>query len=135
MIAKHIDDLEKKVTTLIKQANKRKKKAKKSKVKHYFEGQNDALEQILIELKNLKYELETGVEEDEEEAEASEQISEADTENLLEEALAKGVITRKISLYLHEDFPNGKIRGKQPVLEALKNRELSEKIRNQLANT
>ena len=66
MIAEHIDELEKKVAAFIKQANKRKKKAKKSKVKHYFEGQNDAFKQILIELKNLKYELETTVEEYEE---------------------------------------------------------------------
>ena len=134
MIAEHIDELEKKVATLIKQTNKRKNKAKKSKVKHYFEGQNDAFEQILIELKTLRYELETSFEEDEEEKKEKEQASEKSNEHLLEEALEKGVITRNVSLYLHDDLPNGKVRGKKRILEALNDNSFSEKIQHQLAN-
>lgn len=126
MTAEHVDRLEKKISRLIKKANKKKKKAKKTKVKRYFEGQNDAFEKILSELKNLKYELETSEEQEQE-------LLEEEGENLLKKALEKGVILRKTSFYLHDDFPNGKVHGKKKVLQAIMESHLQKKIQNQIA--
>jgi hypothetical protein len=138
MVAKHLDTLEKKLTGFIKEAKKRKKKAKKSKIERYFEGQQDAFEQVLIELKNLKYELEVHVEEDphadefeQEDVESAYSIEES--ERFLQEALDKGVITRKISFYFYEDFPTGKVQGKQRVFELLSDENIAEKIKQQIA--
>lgn len=138
MITRHLDRLEKKLAGFIKKAKKRKKKAKKSKVKRYFEGQQDAFEQVFIELKNLKYELEMHVEEaeaeDEIEQAAVESVSSAEEgERFLQEALDKGVITRKISFYFYEDFPTGKVQGKQRVFELLRDKTLAENIKQQMA--
>ncbi len=69
MPAMYISELESKVLTLVKEAHKRKKKAKKSNIKHYFEGQNDAFEQVLMELKNLRYELEVHIDDVDDEIE------------------------------------------------------------------
>ena len=138
MIARHLDTLEKKLTGFIKEAKKRKKKAKKSKTERYFEGQQDAFEQVLIELKNLKYELEVHVEEDphanEFEQEDVENVSSTEeSERFLQEALDKGVITRKVSFYFYEDFPTGKVQGKQRVFELLSDEKIAEKIKQQIA--
>lgn len=129
MIAQDINALSKKISSFIKEAKKRKKKAKKNRVKHYFEGQQDALEQVLIELKNMKYELDaSGEDEDgiEEETEMNEH------EKMLKKALEKGIIIRKTSFYICEDFPDGKFHGKQKVLDALKNQDLFERIKKKL---
>ena len=138
MRAKHIDALEKKLTGFIKKAKKRKKKAKKSKIECYFEGQQDAFEQVLIELKNLKYESEMHVEEDEHEDEIEQEAvksisSPEEDERLLQEALDKGVITRKVSFYFYEDFPTGKVQGKQRLFELLSDKTIAEKIKHQIA--
>ena len=118
------------------ESKKRKKKAKKTKVKRYFKGQRDAFEQILIKLKNLKYELETNVEDDEEDKEEIEQkLEEKEGENLLKKALESGVIIRKTSFYLHDDLPNGKAHGKKRILQALSERNFFENIQNQIART
>jgi hypothetical protein len=103
-------------------------------VKRYFEGQNDAFEQILIELKKLKYKLETGVKDDEEDKEEREQKSEeSERETLLKKALEKGVIIRHTSFYLHDDLPNGKVHGKKRMLQALNESSFFEKIQHQVA--
>ena len=135
MIGKHINDLEKKLITLIKETSKRRKKAKKSKVKHYFEGQGDAFEQVLIELKHLKYELETSDEEEEEQEleESGQEVATATgAERLLQQALAKGIITQKSSHYYYEDFPKGRVQGRDNVLATISEPELYEKLQSQL---
>lgn len=139
-MAKYIDMLEKKLTGFMKKAKKRKKNAKKAKIACYFEGQQDAFEKVLMELRILKYELEThGKDEDEGGAippKAEEVAAPAEEgEDLLRKALETGVITQKISLYLHEDFPGGKVRGKKRVFDLLDDEHLAEKIRRQIAET
>jgi hypothetical protein len=129
MIAQDINALSKKISSFIKEAKKRKKKAKKNRVKHYFEGQQDALEQVLIELKNMKYELDTS---GESEDEIEEETEENEHEKLFQKALEKGTIIRKTSFYICEDFPGGKFHGKQKVLDALKNQDLFERIKKKL---
>ena len=136
MIAEHVNKLEKKIANLIKEAKKGRKKAKKAKEKHYFEGQKNAFKQILIELKNLKYKLEPNVEDDKEEKEEVEQKAEAEEgENLLKKALETGIIIRRTSFYLHEDLPNGKVHGKSKMLQALNDRSFCKKITRQIAST
>jgi glycerophosphoryl diester phosphodiesterase len=135
MIVEHVNKLEKKIANFIKEAKKGRKKAKKAKEKHYFEGQKNAFKQILLELKNLKYKLETSVKDDEEEKEKVEQKAEAEEgENLLKKALEKGIIIRKTSYYLHEDLPNGKVHGKSKILQALNDRSFCKKITRQIAS-
>ena len=138
MIARHLDTLEKKLTGYIKEAKKRKKKSKKSKIERYFEGQQDAFEQVLIELKNLKYEFEMHIEEDPHASEIEQEavksvLSTEEGERLLQEALDKGVITRKVSFYFYEAFPTGKAQGKQRVFELLSDETIAEKIKQQIA--
>ena len=133
MIVEHVNKLEKKIANLIKEAKKRRKKAKKAKEKHYFEGQKNAFKQILIELKNLKYELETSVEGGKESKEKVKQkVEEEEGENLLKKALEKGIIIRKASFYLHEGLPNGKVHGKSKILQALNDRSFCKKITRQI---
>ena len=71
----------------------------------YFEGQKDAFEQLLIEVKNLRYEFESSTKSDEEEraADSDESTPVDDAEALLDAALASDVITRKTSYYFHEN--------------------------------
>jgi hypothetical protein len=138
MIARHLDTLEKKLAGFIKESKKRKKKAKKSKTERYFEGQQDAFEQVLIELKNLKYELELHLDEDPHAWEIEQEDVESaspteENEHFLQEALDKGVITRKISFYFYEDFPTGKVQGKQRVFELLSDEKIGGKIKQQIA--
>jgi hypothetical protein len=135
MIVKHVDNVEKKISDFIKKAKKKKKKAKKAKVKSYFAGQKDAFEKAAIELKNLKHELETSVEDEEKDQEEPEQQVEGEErEDLLNKALEKGVIIRRTSFYLHSDLPNGKAHGKQKMLQALSERSFCEKIQHQIAS-
>ena len=54
-------------------------------------------------------------------------------QELLRQAVEAGVITQKISLYVHDDFPDGRVRGKAPVLELLTDEALSGKIAQQIA--
>lgn len=54
-------------------------------------------------------------------------------QDLLQRAVQAGVITQKISLYVHEDFPDGRLRGKTPVLELLTDEALAGKIAQQIA--
>ena len=138
MTLKPIDVFEKKLASFIKKAKKRKKKAKKSKVARYFEGQQDAFEQVLIELKNLKYELETHVAEDEHDDEVEREVGESISatekgERLLQAALDSAIITRKTSFYFYEGFPSGKVQGKKRVFEQLSDESLAEKITRQIA--
>jgi hypothetical protein len=137
-----IDALEKKLNGFVKGAKKRKKKAKKTKHERYFEGQQDAFEQVLIELKNLKYELESHETEqtDAVKEESAEKATEAisavdDTEMLLQDAISKGVITRKTSFYFYDGFPNGKIQGKKNAFSLLKDEDLAAKVKQQIAET
>jgi hypothetical protein len=51
---------------------------------------------------------------------------------LLQKALEKGIIMRKTSFYVCEDFPDGKFHGKQKVLDALQNQDLFERIKKKL---
>ena len=133
MIAEHVNKLDKKIASLMKEAKKRKKKAKKAKEKHYFEGQKNAFKQILIELKNLKYELETSVDDDEEgKKEVKQKVEEEKGENLLKKALEKGIIIRRTSYYLHEDLPDGKVHGKSKMLQALNDSNFCKKIQRQI---
>jgi hypothetical protein len=140
----HIVAFEKAIKGLIKRAKKQRKKAKKSKHQQYFEGKQDAFKQVLIELKHLRYELGNNLESDADErhddpdARIETPGSEAAVpsnadEELLKVALECGIITRKISLYLYEDFPHGKVRGKKLVFEQFCNEELVAKIRRQIA--
>ncbi|PIE35020.1 hypothetical protein CSA56_05950 [candidate division KSB3 bacterium] len=138
MIRNQINDLEKKLTFLVKESSKRRKKAKKSKVKYYFEGQEDAFEQILIELKNLKYELDMSEDEEEEEQtiekSTQEDIEGDGAESLLQQALKKGIITQRSSHYYYDEFPNKRLQGRGNVLAALSDTELYEKIQQQLSD-
>ncbi len=129
-MAKDLNGLEKKISDSLKEAKKRKKKAKKKKATRYFEGQQEAFEQVLIELKNFKCDLETDIEDDEK-IEAA--LEENESEELLKRALDKNIIIRKTSYYLYEDFPDGKLHGKKRVLEALEDKNLFEKIKNRTA--
>jgi hypothetical protein len=154
MPVEYIKDLEKKVSILVKEAHKRKKNAKKTKVKHYFDGQSDAFEQILMELKNLKYELDSHIDDNDEDetTEAEEEKVKKDrrktkvkaTEEqypeeavLLEESKERGVIVQKSSHYFHEAFVGGKVpgrvQGKLNVLKELAKEDIAQKIREQLA--
>jgi hypothetical protein len=54
-------------------------------------------------------------------------------QELFQQALAAGVIEQKISLYFHEDFPNGKLRGRIPVMEFLTDEAMAGKITQQIA--
>ena len=110
------------------------KEAKHGNLRRYFEGQKDAFDQVLIELKNLKYELETTIEDEGDEEEQNEALPEENSgENLLKKALEKGVIIRRTSYYLHEDLPNGKAHGKVKMLQALNDRSFCKKIQSQIA--
>jgi hypothetical protein len=132
-----IDNLEKKIVGLIKEAKKRKKKTKKTKNERYFEGQKEAFEQLLIEVKNLRYEFESSTKSDEEEraADSDESTPVDDAEALLDAALASDVITRKTSYYFHENFPNGKVQGKEKVLNLLKDEATATAVRQQFDET
>lgn len=152
MATQYINELENKISTLAYDSAKRKKKAKKSKIKHYFDGQVDAFELILIELKNIKFELEMHVEDvddDEIEVEIVEEsvrkprkkkmkapkapkVEKPEQEALLKEAIERGVMQRKASHYFYETFPGGKIQGKVKVLEELEKEEVAQRIREQL---
>ncbi len=136
MIKRYINDLEKKLLNFIKETNRREKKAKNPRVKHYFEGQGDAFEQVLIELKNIKYEvLETASDAKVEEAseEQGQDVASAKgAEGLLQQAIENGIMERKASHYYYEDFPNGRIQGRDKVLAAISEPELYEKLRSQL---
>ena len=135
MIGKHIDNLEKKLSGLLKKAKKKKKNANKAKVKSYFEGQKDAFEQALLELKNLKQKREPRVEDDkDDQAETDQPLEAEEREELLNKALETGIIIRRTSFYLHDDLPNGKAHGKQKMLQALSERSFCEKIQHQIAN-
>lgn len=62
--------LEAQLTTHIEATQKRRKASKKSKIQHYFAGQGDAFNQVLLELKILQYEQNLpGIEDDAESAE------------------------------------------------------------------
>ena len=53
---------------------------------------------------------------------------------LLQRAVEAGVIEQKISLYRYVDFPDGRLRGRIPVMELLiENEALAEKITQQIA--
>ena len=53
---------------------------------------------------------------------------------LLQRAVEAGVIEQKISLYRYVDFPEGRLRGRIPVLDLLvENEALAEKINQQIA--
>lgn len=128
-MAQNVNDVIKKISACIKNAKKKKKTAQKQKAKHYFKGQQDAFKQVLIELKHIEDECETSCEKNEEN---EEDLGEHTNETLLTNALEKGVILRKTSFYFYEEFPNGKLHGKQKVLDALQDEELFERIRKKL---
>ena len=154
MPAKYISELENKVSVLVAEAHNRKNNAKQSKAKYYFDGQSDAFNQVLIELKNLKYALEAHID-DEEKEEARESGEEVKVKRrrrkknvekvespeekypeqaaLLKEAKERGVIEQKSSHYFYEGFEGGKIQGKMNILQELAKEEIAQKIRERFA--
>lgn len=157
MSGKYITELERKVLALVKEAQNKKENAKKFKAKHYFDGQSDAFNQVLLDLKKLKYELEAHTDDNDLNKKESEDVTvkkrgpksktkipEKTPEELypeeaalLKEAKDAGVITQKSSHYFYEAFTTGKepgrVQGRINVFKELAKEELAQKIREQLA--
>ena len=149
---KYLNELEQKVLALVEEAQEKKENAKKFKAKHYFEGQSDAFEQVLLDFKKLKYEFEahsdesadeTGKQETPVRKRGAKKKVESPEERypeqaaLLKEAKGVGVIEQKSSHYYHDDFTTGRepgrVQGRLNVLKELANEEIAQKIREQIA--
>ena len=155
MSRKYISELEQKVLAFVQEAREKKENAKKFKAKHYFEGQSDAFEQVLLDLKKLKYELESSGDEDAEGGKGDQPTSarkskvkkQPETPSpeelypeqaaLLKEAKEAGVITQKSSHFFYDAFTTGKqpgrVQGRLNVFKELANEEIAQKVREQIA--
>lgn len=155
MSIKYISELEKKVLALVEEAQDKKGNAKKFKAKHYFDGQSDAFGQVLLDLKKLRYELESSVDDPAEDVKEPPKASGRKSKvkkapespspeelypeqaALLNEAKEAGVITQKSSHFFYEAFTTGKqpgrVQGKIGVFKELANEEIAHKIREQIA--